>query len=313
LITHAQQRKVKDKRNYVGVCRSIGQGFNGIRFSDLDMTSALKPDVTSFRRPDGVAGIETMVGHYVTQTFKPHAHGEFVIGLIDRGSHAVWCRGEQHSVTGSTIVTMRPGDIHFGGAAADCGWVQRMVYIDEMVMADLVSEGFERPHGTQPDFGQTFWPDRDLADAFRRYHGALHSAPSRLASDSALEALVHVVVGQLAPSLMRDPDQRQAPASVAAIRDYLHAHVERNVSLLDLCRVSGLGRRQTIDLFKRHTGLPPHAYHLGLKIDAARRLLLSGVPTAEVAALVGFADQSHMTRHFKAIVGTTPSAYKAAA
>lgn len=276
------------------------------------MIDAGKPDVASFRRPEGITGIETMVGRYVTQTFKPHAHGEFVIGLIDRGFHTVWCRGEQHCVAGSTIVTMRPGDIHHGGAAAAMGWVQRMVYVDEPVMADLVSEGFERPPGTQPDFGQTFWPAPDLAEAFRRCHHVLHTSPLALARDSALQALVRSVVGQLAPALGQDDGRRQAPASVAAVRDYLHAHADANVSLLDLCRVSGLGRRQTIDLFKRQIGLPPHAYHLGLKIDAARRLLRSGIPAAEVAAMVGFADQSHMTRHFKAIVGTTPGAYKTA-
>ena len=36
------------------------------------------------------------------------------------------------------------------------------------------------------------------------------------------------------------------------------------------------------------------------------------MPAAEAALRSGFADQSHMTRHFRAIVGTTPGRYAAA-
>ena len=77
----------------------------------------------------------------------------------------------------------------------------------------------------------------------------------------------------------------------------------------DLCKVSGLRRRQTIEAFERQTGLPPHSYHLGLKIGAVKSMLRSGLSATEAAMQAGFADQSHMTRHFVAIVGTTPRLY----
>ncbi len=49
-----------------------------------------------------------------------------------------------------------------------------------------------------------------------------------------------------------------------------------------------------------------HQYLLNLRIEQARVLLRRGVPPAEVAASVGFADQSHLNRHFKRYVGSTP-------
>jgi AraC-like DNA-binding protein len=41
----------------------------------------------------------------------------------------------------------------------------------------------------------------------------------------------------------------------------------------------------------------------------ARRLLRRGEPIAEVAADVGFVDQSHLTRQFQRVMGTTPARY----
>lgn len=277
------------------------------------MTDERKLDVVSIGRSDVLSGIETMVGKYLTHKFKPHAHAEFVIGLIDEGVHSVWCRGEHHFATASTIVTMHPGDIHHGGAAEENGWVQRMIYVDETVMAEMTSDNFGRQPGSLPNFKQTFWAEPNLAEAFKDLHKVVHSSPLTLARDSALQALLQIVLGHLSPSLVQESGFRRAPASMSAVRDYLHANANNDVSLSELCGISGLGRRQTIDAFKRHFGLPPHAYHLILKVNSAKRLLIAGVSTAEVAATVGFADQSHLTRHFRAIVGATPGAYKTAA
>ncbi|MGY1840981.1 MULTISPECIES: helix-turn-helix domain-containing protein [unclassified Modestobacter] len=58
----------------------------------------------------------------------------------------------------------------------------------------------------------------------------------------------------------------------------------------------------------RH-GLPPRRYLTGRRVDRARRLLLAGVPPAEVATAAGFYDQAHLTRHFRRMLGTTPAAY----
>jgi len=61
-----------------------------------------------------------------------------------------------------------------------------------------------------------------------------------------------------------------------------------------------------------HThGLPPHQYLTGRRVELARQLLLDGQRPAEVAAAVGFHDQSHLTRHFKRYLGVSPARYRA--
>jgi len=55
--------------------------------------------------------------------------------------------------------------------------------------------------------------------------------------------------------------------------------------------------------------MPPHAYQVRIRVEAARRMLLSGFAIATVAAELGFADQSHFTRHFRRVMGITPAQY----
>jgi AraC-like DNA-binding protein len=43
----------------------------------------------------------------------------------------------------------------------------------------------------------------------------------------------------------------------------------------------------------------------------ARRLIESGADLAQAAADAGFADQSHLTRVFRAMVGVTPGEFRA--
>ena len=60
-------------------------------------------------------------------------------------------------------------------------------------------------------------------------------------------------------------------------------------------------------LFKESTGQSPHHYVVETRVKKAKELLTTGKFTiSEVAHHVGFADQSHLTRHFKRVFGLPP-------
>ncbi len=75
-------------------------------------------------------------------------------------------------------------------------------------------------------------------------------------------------------------------------------------------RTLGASPTHLVRAFTRTFGVPPHAYLVGRQVDAARRLILDGVPPAEVAAATGFHDQPHLNRHFRRYVGTTPGRFR---
>lgn len=118
----------------------------------------------------------------------------------------------------------------------------------------------------------------------------------------------------LAPPQSEKGEERRPLAAyrhpgVRRAREYLAEHFAEPVSLADLERVAGLTRFHLVRSFAARYGLPPHAYQVQLRLAAARRLIRAGLPLAQVAAEAGFADQSHLGRHFKRVWGVTPGRY----
>jgi AraC-like DNA-binding protein len=90
---------------------------------------------------------------------------------------------------------------------------------------------------------------------------------------------------------------------------YLQARFNEPVSLDELATVASISRYHLVRSFTAKVGLPPHAYQLHVRLAHARAMLYAGMSPVDVAAQVGFADQSHLTRHFKRVWRTTPGDY----
>lgn len=93
--------------------------------------------------------------------------------------------------------------------------------------------------------------------------------------------------------------------------DYMSDRLPEKIALADLAAVANLSPYHFSRLFREETGLTPHQYLIRCRVEKAKRLLATGkVAIAEVAHQVGFADQSHLTRHFKRIIGATPRQFQ---
>jgi AraC family transcriptional regulator len=96
-------------------------------------------------------------------------------------------------------------------------------------------------------------------------------------------------------------------AQLALVTDYINAHLHQDLKLTDLSAIAQISPYHFLRLFKQSTGLTPHQYILRNRINQAKYLLHhSELSIAEIAARTGFCDQSHLTRCFKRILGTTP-------
>jgi AraC-like DNA-binding protein len=107
-------------------------------------------------------------------------------------------------------------------------------------------------------------------------------------------------------------EHRELLTKIRRAKDHLDACHARGVSLEELTAMLQLDKYSLIRAFAREVGYPPYAYQLLVRIFHARRLLSEGHAAADVAALVGFADQSHLIRHFRRIEGMTPAKHVAA-
>jgi AraC family transcriptional regulator len=92
--------------------------------------------------------------------------------------------------------------------------------------------------------------------------------------------------------------------------DYIHAHLDRDLSLKELAAIVQMSAHYFSQLFKQSTGITPHQYVIHCRIERAKELLMQRKLTiSDVAKVVGFVDQSHFHRHFKRLVGITPKAF----
>ena len=90
---------------------------------------------------------------------------------------------------------------------------------------------------------------------------------------------------------------------------HIESNFIRSIPLEELAAVAQLSLFRFIKLFNREIGLPPHRYQSFVRVRLAQKLMFEGVSLAQVANEVGFCDQSHLNRHFKAFYGVTPGVY----
>jgi len=89
--------------------------------------------------------------------------------------------------------------------------------------------------------------------------------------------------------------------------EFIIDHLSEDLLLGAMAQEIGMSQYHFARLFKQSTGLPPYQYVIHCRVERAKILLLqSKLKISEIASLVGFADQSQFTRHFKRLLGVTP-------
>jgi AraC family transcriptional regulator len=86
---------------------------------------------------------------------------------------------------------------------------------------------------------------------------------------------------------------------------------ETDLDLDTLAAESGYSKRHLLRPYRASTGRSPHQYILDLRMEKARRLMLS--PTLsliDIATECGFASQAHFTHAFRQRLGVPPSDYR---
>lgn len=96
-------------------------------------------------------------------------------------------------------------------------------------------------------------------------------------------------------------------------KEFIEGHLAEDLSLADLARECALSVAQFARSFKHSTGRAPYQFLTERRIERARDLLLhTNLPLADVAICCGFADQSHFTKVFRRVLGTSPGNFRTA-
>lgn len=253
-------------------------------------------------------GVELLAARYQTHRFVPHTHEQYSIGVILEGALGFRHERLDDVAPAGTVKAVDPGDLHTGFAASAAGWSYRNFFVDPDVMRRAAREldGDDR----LPSFPREPIRDARSARELSRLHRLLDTSTDRLERESAtLCALTHLISRHAVGRRSGRATTPNRPA-VARARELIESRPGDDLSLGELASVAGLSAYHFLRVFRRETGLTPHAYLLQVRIDRARLMLAGGATIVDTALAWGFSDQSHLTRRFKAVLGVTPGQYQ---
>jgi AraC-like DNA-binding protein len=242
---------------------------------------------------------EVFHARFTDHVYPPHTHDAWTLLLVDSGAVRYDLDRHAHGASPAAVTLLPPGVPHDGRSRFPGGFRKRVLYLEPATLGELrIGPAVDRPALADPV----------LRDRVSRLHGALAPQPEGLEAESRLAFVLERLRGHLDRAVVPAGAVRDDPLA-DRLRDLLDARLADGVLLTATAARWGVHPTHLVRAFTRRHGLPPHRYLTGRRVDRARRLLLDGLPPAEVAAAVGFSDQAHLTRHFRRVLGTTPAAY----
>jgi AraC-like DNA-binding protein len=145
--------------------------------------------------------------------------------------------------------------------------------------------------------------------------GGRHRDPYRGASGgNRLEAILRSGLSATLPGAAESitvvtADETNLSRPVRSAVRHMTLNYADPVTLGDLSSLTKLSEYQIIRAFRRELGITPHAWLIRHRVRMGTKLLRMGESIATVATEVGFADQTHFTRHFKRLHGETPARF----
>lgn len=237
----------------------------------------------------------------VDYAYPRHCHDTWTVLIVDDGAIRYDLDSRHCGAVGQTVTLLPPGVVHDGRPAPGTrGFRKRSLYLDTNVVPEnLVGAAVDH----------TTIDDPELRNAI----AALHVSLSRPEDDIDGEGRLALIAERLVSHLGGVPEdgRRHERTKANQLRHLLDEHTLEPVTLAHAAAILDRSVPHLVRSFTRQFGISPHAYVIGRRIDTARRLLLNGMPTAEVATTVGFYDQAHFTRHFKRHTSLTPSRFAA--
>ncbi|MFB8761693.1 helix-turn-helix domain-containing protein [Nocardiopsis alba] len=259
-------------------------------------------------RFSGLPDTELLTARFVTTSFTRHTHPTYTIGMITGGIEEYAHPGGRSRVGPGGLAVVGPGEVHTGHAGIPEGWGYRVFYPAREVVEGV---GHELGMRGTPGFRESGIDAPEVSRVLVAAHMAAEQG-ERLTSSALLRRGLAMLLRSHGREPVGDVVEPTARPEVELARELLTGALIDPPSLEELAARVGLGPFALNRAFRSRYGLPPHAYLNQLRVDRARTLLAAGRPVGEVASEVGFADQPHLTRHFRRHLGVPPGAYQRA-
>ena len=259
----------------------------------------------SWVRSRSLPGVELLSAFNDSNAWKMfHERYEVCAMSNVRGGVSGRYRGRSVGFYEPSVCLMEPGETHSTSKVKEGVDFQVLIVSPECFLKAAEESGL--PGEVHFRLQQVGAPG--LLSAVQRLVAAIRVGESPLEQQSRLACCIRGMLDYAE----RKPRESAGHLSSRALKlavNYLRERYQDPVDLEDLSALTGLSRFVLVHAFTHQFGIPPHAYQIRIRIEQSRILLEGGVPPGQVAAEVGFSDQSHFHRHFKHILQVTPGEY----
>ena len=234
-----------------------------------------------------------------SHVYPMHTHEAWTLLIVDDGMIRYDLDRHEHAAMDRVVTLLPPQIPHNGRAATSAGFGKRVVYLDLSTLpASLIAHAVDQP----------VLSDALLRQRISQLHRAVDQRGEEFEAENRLAFIAERLCWHL--SRRRVPDAPGANANVAdELRGLIDSRFRESVTLREASDALHAHPAHLVRAFSRAFGMSPHQYMTSRRVDLARRLLLDGMPPAQAAAEAGFYDQSHLSRHFRHILGTSPGRY----
>lgn len=225
---------------------------------------------------------------------------------------------QRDSEEGSKRHELSPGFVAVvpSGTPVRWQWNSRISFSLLALQPDFLRRVGEESLGLEADEVKLAFSEREQDPAIATIAAALAretvrgDAGSRVYSESLATILaVHLLRNYLETPSGDAAAPAPVPRAVAkAVAFIQHEHAS-DIGLAEIAAAAHMSPFHLVRTFKRTMGISPYQYLIQTRVNSARSLIMAGgggYSLAEIATSVGFADQSHLTRHFKKVLGMTP-------
>ncbi|POH60278.1 AraC family transcriptional regulator [Arthrobacter glacialis] len=260
--------------------------------------------MTEFWHSNKLPHLESRRSCQESASYRPHSHDRFSVGLIDSGTTVFsGAAGYPVPLAAGDVILIPARRVH--ACNPDSGhWRYQMIQADQDWVGGLLPEG-----ATELVAGISVYRQPEMYGHFSLINELIFTgaAPGRIETGFR-EALAACAGREPAHRLLATTDvellHRLNPVFIRLRDD------EENPLLDELAQIAGMGKYQLIRAMKKLTGFAPLAWRQNERVITARKMLREGRPLAETAHALGFVDQSHFHRVFRAHVASSPGSYR---
>lgn len=251
------------------------------------------------KKVPGIPYIRIVQGTGIHNEFMKHVHRQLCVGIVVSGARSMTFDGGRYEYSKNDIFIINPGQAH------SCSLIPGTDHSYSVLTVDPSSAG-------NPDritFRTIIKKSDGLHGRFINLLSVLERNAPVLEKESNLQAFLNTIASAYSTETVPAKITAQQKSAVKKARELLEKNLTDKITMDELSGVTGMSRFHFNRIFCEITGVSPYAFHLHLRIEHAKHMLLTGRTIVETALDSGFTDQSHFSRYFKKIVGVTPGAF----